>query len=53
MGRYEVDGYEIVSVDMERRAGYGEFGCDITISVDGDVLCGLNGGFDGQGKRLV
>ena len=44
MGRWEVDGYERVSVDIERRAGYGETGCDKAISVDGGVLCVMNEG---------
>ena len=46
-------GYERLSVVMERRAGYGEFGCDITISVDGDVLCVVNGGLEGVKEMLM
>ena len=46
-------GYERLSVVMERRAGYAEFGCDITISVDGDVLCVVNEGLDGVKEMLM
>ena len=44
MRRYEVDGYEIVSVDIERKEGYGETGCDKAMSVDEGVLCVMNEG---------
>ncbi len=40
-------GYVRVSVVMERRARYGYFGCDITISMTGDVLCVVNKGLEG------
>ena len=33
-----------MSVDIERRARYGETGCDKAISVDGGVLCVMNEG---------
>ena len=39
MRRYEVDRYEIVSVDIERRAGYGKTAYGKKISEDGDALC--------------
>ena len=47
MRRREVYGYEIVNVEMERRARCGEFGCNKAISVDGDVLCVVNEGLEG------
>ena len=53
MRRYEVDGYETVSVDIERRAGYGETGCDKAISVDGGVLCVVNEGLERMKKMWV
>ena len=53
VGRYEVDGYETVSVDIERRAGYGETGCDKAISVDGGVLCLVNEGLEGMKKMWM
>ena len=40
-------GYERVSAVIERRARYGDFGCDITISVTGDVLCVVNERLEG------
>ena len=40
-------GYESVSAVIERRARYGDYGCDITISVTGDVLCVVNEGLEG------
>ena len=40
-------GYERVSAEMQRRGGYGECGCDIAISVTGDVLCVVNEGLEG------
>ena len=38
---------------MERRAGYGESGCDKTTSVDGDVLCDVNEGLEGLKEMLM
>ena len=38
---------------MLKGARYGDFRCDSEVSVDGDALCGVNGGFDGHGKRSV
>ena len=40
-------GYERVRVVMDSGAGYGEFGCDLTINVDGDVLCVVSEGLEG------
>ena len=40
--RREVDGYERIRVEMERRAGCGDSECDSKISVDGDVLWVVN-----------
>ena len=51
--RCEVDGNERVSVDIERRAGYGETGCDKAISVDRGVLCVVNEGLEGMKKMWV
>ena len=45
-------GYGRVSVAMEERAGYEEFGCDTTISVEGDVLCVVNKGLEGMERML-
>ena len=53
MRRCEVDGNERVSVDIERRAGYGETGCDKAISVDGGVLCVVNEGLEGMKKMWM
>ena len=39
MSRREVNGYERMSVEMERRAGCVGSGCDSKVSVDLDVLC--------------
>ena len=47
MKEQEDYGYERVRVVMDSGAGYGEFGCDLTINVDGDVLCVVNEGFEG------
>ena len=35
---------------MQKRGGYGESGCDITISVDGNVLCVENKRLEGMKK---
>ena len=40
-------GYERLGVVMDSGAGYGEFGCDLTINVDGDVLCVVSEGLEG------
>ena len=40
-------GYERGRVVMDSGAGYGEFGCDLTINVDGDVLCVVSEGLEG------
>ena len=53
MRRREVGGYERVSVEMGRRAGYGESGCDIKVSVDGNVLCVVNEGLKGLKEMLM
>ena len=38
---------------MQRRGGYGEPGCDITIGVDGNVLCVVNEGLEGMKKMWM
>ncbi len=53
MRRCEVDENERVSVDIERRAGYGETGCDKAISVDGGVLCVMNEALEGLKEMLT
>ena len=42
-----------MSVDIERRAGYGETGCDKAICVDEGVLCVVNEGLEGMKKMWV
>ena len=46
-------GYERVSVEMQRRGGYGESRCDITIDVDGNVLGVVNEGLQGVKEMLM
>ena len=46
----EVNEYARVSVEMQKEGGYGEAGCDTTISVDGDVLCVVNEGLERMRK---
>ena len=53
MRRCKVDENERVSVDIERRAGYGETGCDTAISVDGGVLCVVNEWLEGMRKMWM
>ena len=53
VGQYEVDGSETVSVDIERRVGYGKTGCDKAIGVDGGVLCVVNEGLEGMKKMWM
>ena len=50
--RREVDGYERMSVEMERRAGCVGSGCDSRVSVDVDVLCVVNGGL-GEAMEML
>ena len=50
--RREVDGYERMSVEMERRAGGGGSGCDSKISVNVDVLCVVNEGL-GEAMEML
>ena len=38
---------------MDSGARYGEFGCDITISEDGDVLCVVYKGFEEPGMHVA
>ena len=42
-----------MSVDNERKEGYGETGCNKAMSVDGGVLCGMNGGLEGLKEILA
>ena len=39
MSRREINGYERMSVEMKRRAGFVGSGCESKVSVDVDVLC--------------
>ena len=49
----EVYRHERVSVVMQKRGRYEESGCDITISVDGNVLCVVNEGLEGMKKMWM
>ena len=51
--RQEVDGYEIVSVDIERKVGYGETVYSQKISEDGDVLCVVYKRFEELGIHVA
>ena len=42
-----------MSVDNERKEGYGETGCNKAISVDGGVLCVMNEGLEGLKEMLA
>ena len=42
-----------MSVDNERKEGYGEIGCDKAMSVDGGVLCVMNEGMEGLKEMLA
>ena len=42
-----------MSVDIKRREGYGETGCDKAVSVDGGVLCVMNEGLEGLKEMLA
>ena len=42
-----------MSVDIERKEGYGETGCDKATSVDGGVLCVMNEGLKGLKETLT
>ena len=42
-----------MSVDNERKEGYGETGCDKAISVDGGVLRVMNEGLEGLKEMLA
>ena len=53
MRRQEIYGYEVMSVEVERRAGYGKSGCNLKINVDGDVLCVVNEGLEGVRGMLM
>ena len=44
VSRREIDGYEKMSVEMERRAGCVGSGCDSKVSVDVDILCVMSEG---------
>ena len=46
-------GYENECVEMQRRGGYGESGCDIKIGGDGDVLGVVNEGLQGVKEMLM
>ena len=41
-----------MSVDNERKEGYGETGCDKAMSVDGGVLCVMNEGLEGLKENV-
>ena len=42
-----------MSVDIERKKGYGETGCDKAISMDGGVLYVMNEGLEGLKEMLA
>ena len=42
-----------MSVDNERKEGYGETGCEKAISVDGGVLCVMNERSEGLKETLT